>query len=153
LRAPIFRRPTPLATGDAAIIDDEGRILLILRADNGKWAMPGGAMEVGETPAEGVLREVLEETGMQCEIVALVGVHDSRRAGAVTRHHLYMMLFLCRPVPGHEQPSEPLTADEIVEMRWFSRDALPLDIDPGHITRIPQAYRVWRRDLRADYDR
>ncbi len=51
LRDPIFSRPTPLAGGDAAVIDGEGRILLIQRADNGKWAMPGGALEVGETPA------------------------------------------------------------------------------------------------------
>src|SRR5438105_3500124 len=44
LRATVFSRPTPLATGDAAIIDPAGRILLIRRADNGKWAMPGGAL-------------------------------------------------------------------------------------------------------------
>src|SRR5437867_3015985 len=50
LRAPHFARPTPIATGDAAIIDDDGKILLIRRADNQKWAMPGGAMAVGETP-------------------------------------------------------------------------------------------------------
>jgi len=42
LRAPIFSHPTPFATGDAAVIDDQGRILLIRRADNGKWAMPAG---------------------------------------------------------------------------------------------------------------
>jgi hypothetical protein len=40
LRAPIFSHPTPFAVGDAAAIDDQGRILLIQRADNGKWAMP-----------------------------------------------------------------------------------------------------------------
>jgi hypothetical protein len=56
LRAPIFARPTPLSTGDAAIIDEDGRILLIQRADNCCWAMPGGAFEVGETPAQGALR-------------------------------------------------------------------------------------------------
>ena len=64
LRAPVFSRPTPLVGGDAAVIDDKGRILLIQRTDNGKWAMPGGALDVGETPAEGVLRESLEETGV-----------------------------------------------------------------------------------------
>jgi hypothetical protein len=53
LRAPIFSRPSPISVGDAAVIDDVGRILLIQRADNGLWAMPGGALEVGETPAEG----------------------------------------------------------------------------------------------------
>lgn len=76
LRAPIFSRPTPFAVGDAAVIDDAGRILLVKRADNGKWAMPGGALEVGETPAEGVVREALEETGVECQAVVLVGVFE-----------------------------------------------------------------------------
>ena len=47
LRAPIFSRPTPFSGADAAVIDDDGRILLIQRADNKMWAMPGGALEVG----------------------------------------------------------------------------------------------------------
>ena len=96
LRAPIFSRPTPFASGDAAIIDDDGRILLIQRADNGCWAMPGGALEVGETPAEGVAREAFEETGYHCTATALVGVFDSRYCGTTSRHHLYQFVFLCR---------------------------------------------------------
>jgi ADP-ribose pyrophosphatase YjhB (NUDIX family) len=55
-------------TTDAAIFDHSGRILLIQRADNGRWAMPGGAAEVGETPSEAVVREVREET--QLDVVA-----------------------------------------------------------------------------------
>ena len=89
LRAPIFDRPAPIPVGDAAVIDDDGRILLVQRADNQKWAMPGGAMDVGETPAEGVVREAFEETGVRCEVVALVGVFDSRLCGTISRHHLY----------------------------------------------------------------
>ena len=50
LRASVFTSPTPFAVGGAAIIDESGCILLIQRADNAKWAMPGGALEVGETP-------------------------------------------------------------------------------------------------------
>ncbi len=153
LRTTVLRRPTPISTGDAAIIDDDGRILLIRRSDNGKWAMPGGALEVGETPAEGVLREALEETGVTCEVVAFVGVHDSRRIGAETPHHLYMFSFLCRPLAGHDLQTKPPTANEILDRRWFHKDALPENLDPGHATRIPQAYRVWNGDPRADYDR
>jgi hypothetical protein len=97
LRAPAFSRPTPISAGDAAVIDDTGRILLIRRSDTKKWGLPGGALEVGETPAEGVAREVLEETGVRCQPVALVGVFDSRFCGLVSRHHLYLLTFLCRP--------------------------------------------------------
>jgi ADP-ribose pyrophosphatase YjhB (NUDIX family) len=153
LRAPIFTRPTPLSVGDAAIIDDEGRILLIRRADNGQWAMPGGALEVGETPAEGVVREAFEETGVRCRAVTLVGVFDSRLCGSTARHHLYQFLFLCHPThpTGHE--TEPIShANEVLDVRWFPEHALPASIDPGHITKIPQAFRAWQGDERAFFD-
>jgi ADP-ribose pyrophosphatase YjhB (NUDIX family) len=142
LRAPIFSRPTPLVVGDAAVIDAEGRILLIRRADNGLWAMPGGALEVGETPAEGVLREAFEESGVRAEAIALVGVFDSRLCKTVSRHHLYQFVFLCRPTDGHA--AEPPThAHETLGAAWFAEDALPAALDPGHAVRIPHAYRLW----------
>jgi hypothetical protein len=92
LRAPVFSRPTPLSVGDGAVINRDGQLLLIQRADNGMWAMPGGMLEVGETPSEGVVREVLEETGMHSRAVALVGVFDSRLQGGQSRHHLYQFV-------------------------------------------------------------
>ena len=52
LRETIFSRLSPNVGCDAAIIDDNGRILLIRRSDNKMWAMPGGLLEVGETPAD-----------------------------------------------------------------------------------------------------
>ena len=152
LRATIFSRPTPFSGGDAAVIDDEGRILLIRRADNQMWAMPGGALEVGETPAEGVVREALEETGVPCEPVALVGVFDSRLCGSLTRHHLYIFVFLCRPLDGGERGNGS-HAHEVLDVQWFAEDALPEDVDPGHASRIPEAFRVWRGDLRPFFDR
>jgi ADP-ribose pyrophosphatase YjhB (NUDIX family) len=152
LRAPIFSRPTPIAVGDAAIIDDAGQILLIQRADNEKWAMPGGALEVGETPAVGVIREALVETGVSCQAVALVGVFDSRLCGTVSRHYLYQFVFLCQPVsqPGAKEASH---AHEVLDVCWFAENALPTDIDPGHVSRIPEAFRVWHGDTRPFFDR
>lgn len=151
LRAPLFSRPTPLIGGDAAVIDDGGRILLIQRADNEKWAMPGGALEVGETPLEGVLREVLEESGTRCQPVALVGIFDSRRCGLASRYHLYLVTFLFRPVAGIE-PEAPSHAHEVLDVRWFAEDALPEDIHPGSLPRISKAYRVWRNSEPAFFD-
>jgi ADP-ribose pyrophosphatase YjhB (NUDIX family) len=151
LRATIFSNPTPLSCGDAAIIDDEGRILLVQRADNEMWAMPGGAFEVGETPAAGAVREALEETGVRCQPIALVGVFDSRRCGMKTRHHLYAFLFLCKPLaPSVENPSH---AVEVLQTGWFAEYELPVEIDPGHRTRIPEAFRVWHGDRRAFFDK
>ena len=151
LRAPVFSHPTPFAGGDAAVIDDQGRILLIRRADNGQWAMPGGALEVGETPLEGVLREALEETGVHCQAVALVGVFDSRLCGTLTRHHLYQFLILCKP-SGETKEETPSHAIEVLEARWFPEDSLPENLDPGHQSRIPHAFRAWHGDRRVFLD-
>jgi ADP-ribose pyrophosphatase YjhB (NUDIX family) len=151
LRASVFSRPTPIATGDAAVIDNGGRILLVKRADNGKWAMPGGALEVGETPAEGVVREALEETGVRCRAVSLIGVFDSRFCGTPSRHHLYQFTFLCEPL-NEGEPEKPTHGLEVLDACWFPESGLPEAIDPGHVTRIPEAYRVWHGDKRVYFD-
>ena len=151
LRATVYARPTPLAVGDSAVIDPDGRLLMVRRADNGMWAMPGGALEVGETPAEGAVREGLEETGVHCRPVAMVGVFDSRLCGTESRHHLYHFVFLCEPL--NEEVITPSSHRfEVLETGWFGEDELPEVIDPGHVSRIPEAFRVWRGG-RAYFDR
>lgn len=152
LRAPVFARPTPITVGDAAVIDAHGRILLVRRADNGKWAMPGGAIEVGETPAAGVVREALEETGVKAEALALVGIHDSRLCGSLTRHHLFHLTFLCQLVEGDGRFQDASHAHEVLDVAWFAANDLPSDLDPGHASRIPEAFRVWGGDQRAYFD-
>jgi ADP-ribose pyrophosphatase YjhB (NUDIX family) len=149
LRSSLLSHPTPYSVGDAAVIDQDGRILLIQRADNRKWAMPGGALEVGETPAQGVEREAFEETGVKCRATALVGVFDSRFSGSLSRHHLYHFMFLCQPVGAQMKASH---ANEVIQTGWFTEDELPEDLDPGHAARIPHAYRAWRGDERAFFD-
>jgi len=149
IRGTLFSRHTPLIAGDAAVIDSAGRILLMQRADDHKWALPGGGLEVGETPVAGVIREAFEETGVHCQAVALVGVFDSRLCGMLSRHHLYVMTFLCRPIgeiPCHFQ------GEETLDTGWFTEDALPEVMHPGHQERIPEALRVWRGDPRAFFD-
>lgn len=153
LRTTIFSRATPLTVGDAAVIDEEGRILLIQRADNQKWAMPGGALEVGETPAEGVVREAFEETGVKSEPLALVGVFDSRLCQTQSDFHLYQFVFLCRPLPGSQAPQEGSHAHEVLDVQWYPENALPDEIDLGHVKRIPEAFRIWRGQGASYFDR
>ncbi|MBO0797101.1 MAG: NUDIX hydrolase N-terminal domain-containing protein [Ktedonobacteraceae bacterium] len=150
LRATVFAFPAPLPVGDAAVIDDAGKLLLIRRADNALWAMPGGALEVGETPAQGVVREVLEETGVACEPVALVGIYDSRLCGTPSLHHMYQFNFLCRPLS--RSIDTPSHAHEVLETGWFAEEELPADLDPGHRSRIPEAFRVWHGDHQVFFD-
>jgi 8-oxo-dGTP pyrophosphatase MutT (NUDIX family) len=153
LRATTFSRPAPFPVADGAVIDVDGKILLIQRADNGLWALPGGGVDVGETPAQGAVREVLEETGVTCEPLELVGIHDSRLCGTRSRHHLYHVLFLCRPLTHIDVIQPSSHAHEVLATAWFSEHDLPQNIDPGHKQRIPEAFRIWRGDKQAYFDR
>ena len=60
----------------AVVVDGEGRILLQRRSDSGNWALPGGAMDIGETFGESVVREVKEETGFDVQIERIIGVYS-----------------------------------------------------------------------------
>src|SRR6266567_629367 len=67
----------PLVVGSSAIVvDDENRIILQRRSDSGNWALPGGAMDIGESLADSAIREVKEETGFDVQIERIVGVYS-----------------------------------------------------------------------------
>ncbi len=153
LRSLIFTHPGPVSGGDAAIIDERGHILLVQRADDHKWAMPGGGMAVGETPAAAVEREAREETGVHCRATRLVGVFDSRLCGTVSLHHLYQYVFLCKLLDDSEAVNPPSHAHEVLGTRWFAEQALPADVSPGHTARINAAFRTWHGHEQAYFDR
>jgi ADP-ribose pyrophosphatase YjhB (NUDIX family) len=70
-------RANSLVVGSSAVVvDGENRILLQRRSDSGNWALPGGAMDIGETFAESALREVKEETGFDVRIDRIVGIYS-----------------------------------------------------------------------------
>ena len=70
-------RANSLVVGSSAIVvDDRNRILLQRRTDSGNWALPGGAMDIGETLAESAIREVKEETGFDVRIERIVGIYS-----------------------------------------------------------------------------
>ncbi len=71
--APAANSLVPSVT--AAVRDDAGRLLLIHKVDNDYWALPGGAMEVGESVTQAAVREVQEETGVKVEVTGLVGLY------------------------------------------------------------------------------
>ncbi|MCS7060961.1 MAG: NUDIX domain-containing protein [Anaerolineae bacterium] len=75
--APVSRAPDRLLVSASAVIFDEaGRVLLMLRADNHRWGIPGGRAEVGESITRTVVREVFEETGLQVSVRRLIGVYS-----------------------------------------------------------------------------
>jgi ADP-ribose pyrophosphatase YjhB (NUDIX family) len=58
---------------NVVVANDAGEILLIRRTDNGNWALPGGAIDLGESVAQAAVRETLEESGIHCVITGITG--------------------------------------------------------------------------------
>ena len=111
---------TPKVAVGAVVGNERGQILLVQRADSGVWLYPTGWADVGYSASEVVVKEVKEETGIDCEPLRLIGVLDGLRLG-FTRVPLYSLVFLCRAVGGDLLP-HPL---EVRDVGWFSEEQLP----------------------------
>lgn len=102
----------------AFIQDDEGRILMIRRTDNDMYAIPGGQLELGETLAQAAVREVREETGIECEVTSLVGLYSDPKHviayddGEVRQE--FSICFYARPLNHTTR-----TSDESKEVLWI----------------------------------
>ncbi|WP_033219292.1 NUDIX domain-containing protein [Streptomyces virginiae] len=125
----------------AFVVNEAGDVLLERRSDNGRWGMPGGAQEVGENIAGTVVREVLEETGIQVEVVGLVGIftdpgHVIAFADGEVRQE-FSLCFRARPVGGDIQVSS-----ESLEVRWVSRAEIEsLEVSPTTRLRLEEGFR------------
>jgi 8-oxo-dGTP pyrophosphatase MutT (NUDIX family) len=118
-RAPKANSMVPSAN---VIVSDRDRILMIRRSDNGNWAVPGGAMDLGESIVETGVRETFEETGIRCEVTGLVGIYtDPRHVIHYTSNdevrQEFSIVFTARYVSG-----EPTPSDESWEVVWVPRD-------------------------------
>jgi ADP-ribose pyrophosphatase YjhB (NUDIX family) len=111
---------TPKVAVGAIVGNDAGEILLVQRKDSGIWLYPTGWADVGYSPAEVAVKEVSEETGIECEPVRLLGVVDGQRMG-FSRFGMYMLLFHCKATGGELTPHPLETSD----VGWFAADALP----------------------------
>lgn len=111
------------------VVNDEGKVLVIRRRDNGHWEPPGGVLEMSETFEEGVRREVLEETGISVSVERLTGVYKNMKRGIVA------LVFRCEPL---DSPS--VATDEAAEIRWMtlaeSQDAMA----PAYAVRVADAF-------------
>ncbi|MFI0742337.1 NUDIX hydrolase [Streptomyces sp. NPDC021100] len=112
----------------AVVVDEQERILLQRCADTGAWRLLSGILEVGEQPADGVVREVAEETGVHVQVhrLAAVTVTEERTLGNGDRVQFLVHTFLCTPVAGEARVND----DESLEVRWFAPSELP-DLSPS----------------------
>ncbi|MEU4724744.1 NUDIX domain-containing protein [Nonomuraea dietziae] len=104
------------------VTNDAGELLMIRRSDNDNWAVPGGAIDLGESIPTAAVRETLEETGITCEITGLVGTYsDPRHVILYTSNgearQEFSLVLTARAVSG-----EPTPSDESREVRWVPRD-------------------------------
>ncbi|HEX4903059.1 MAG TPA: NUDIX hydrolase N-terminal domain-containing protein [Acidimicrobiales bacterium] len=111
---------TPKVAIGAVCGNDAGEILLVQRADSGVWLYPTGWADIGYSPAEVAVKEVKEETGIDCEVERLLMVLDGLRLGFTTVP-LYSIVFLCRATSG-DLAAHPL---ETSDVGFFAQDALP----------------------------
>ncbi len=114
-----------------AAFDDDGRVALIRRADNGRWALPGGYAEVGTPPSENALRELHEETGFVAALERLVGVYDNRCFASTAAYHFYICCVRARITGGSATPS-----NETPEVVLAAPDDLPEDMSTLQRTMI-----------------
>ena len=114
---------TPKVAVGAVVGNDEGEILLVKRADSGIWLYPTGWADVGYSASEVVVKEVLEETGIEVEPVRLIMVLDGLRLG-FTRIPLYSLVFLCKATGG-KLSAHPL---ECADVGWFAEHELPMPL-------------------------
>lgn len=122
---------------NALVVNEAGEILLIQRSDNGLWALPGGAMDLGETIEETAVRETLEETAVDIEITGLVGIYtdpahriEYTSNGEVRQE--FAVVFSAKPIGG-----SATTSDEAKQAAWVAPDDIDsLSMHPSMKLRI-----------------
>ncbi len=122
----------------AVVINDAGEILLQRARDDGKWYLIGGSVDPGEEPAETVVREVWEETGVHVVPERIVGVYCQPPVRYPNGDEVtYLSVsFLCRAVGGEAHVHD----DESLEVRYYAPDKLP-PLNPSHHLCVDLAFR------------
>lgn len=136
---------TPKVGADAAILDREGRILLVRRSDDGLWCLPCGWVEPNESPEEAAAREVREETGLKVAPRHLVGVFTRRPNVGYGPHTAIAVVYLCEVTGGTLR-----TSHEVTEARYWRIEDVPAWHEL-HRMYADAAHAAWRRRQAATH--
>jgi 8-oxo-dGTP diphosphatase len=141
------RREYPEApiVGVGAVVIDGTKVLLVRRGQEplkGEWSLPGGALELGETLQQGVVREVLEETGLIVVPGGIIEILDritQDEASGRVRYHYVLIDFVC-----HVTGGALCSASDAEEVRWVERGQLQSGyrLAPATMAVIDKAFRV-----------
>jgi 8-oxo-dGTP diphosphatase len=152
-----LRREYPEAPiiGVGAVVIDSGKVLLVRRGQEplkGEWSLPGGALELGETLQQGVVREVLEETGLTVVPGGIVEVLDritqDELSGRI-RYHYVLVDFLCRVTGGTLRGgSDAEEARWVTQEEW--REQGCYRVAPLTVQIIEKAFRLGQARDRSD---
>lgn len=128
----------------------QDRILLVLEHSDGLWTLPGGWVDVGDSPSEAVEREVLEESGYETRAVKLAALFDrNKHDHPPLAYHIYKLFFICEITGG-----SPTTSLETDDVRFFAEDDLPnlstTRITAGQMHRLFEHHR--NPQLPTDFD-
>ena len=141
LRAHVGNARLLVPSVSGIIRDGDGRILLVQQRDDGKWSTPGGAIEMDETPANAVVREVWEENGLVVVPTRLIGVYGG--PSFVVRYpngdetQYISAMFACEVQSGELRAD----GDEVHTLQYWSLDeALRLPLSPWLVDMLPRLY-------------
>lgn len=114
---------TPKIDVRGVVFDDQERVLLMQERTDGRWSLPGGWADPGDSPSAAVTREVLEETGYRTSVVKLIACWDRelQHNPPPLPVHVYKLFFMCR----RDGAAQPPAALETLDVGWFGVDALP----------------------------
>ena len=144
LRKYIGHQPIFMPAGCVLIVNEKKQLLLQKRADNGCWDYPGGAVELGESFEECAVREVFEETGLEC-----LELQEFKMLSGAKMHYVYPngdetysieMVYLCEKYRGDLKVQK----EEVTEQRFFDFDALPEPISPHQMEVIQMLVEKYR---------
>lgn len=125
-----------------ALVEDGDRVLLARRAKEpfkGRWDIPGGFLEEGEHPLDGLRRELHEETGLEVEPLEFLGAWIDRYGGDPTDEATLNLYWTARATGG-----EPAPADDVAALQWFERDRLP-GPDELAFENVPLVLAAWQQ--------
>jgi ADP-ribose pyrophosphatase YjhB (NUDIX family) len=124
-------------SANVAVTNDAGEVLLIRRSDNDNWALPGGAVDLGESLAQAGVRETLEESGIECEITGVSGIYTDPRHVLLYTSNGEVRQEFSVVLTARASGGRPTVSSETSEVRWVPQAELgSYRMDPSMRLRV-----------------